>query len=167
VGHRKSSSEEKGLPVPDDTRSLFGDVSDHAGFATDMFRLAFDASPFGMMLIASEGSIIAVNHEVERIFGYVAEDLVGRFADLLAPRRLRGKRMLQHAPAPQDASARQIGARGDLFGLRSDGSEFLLEASVTPILARNGTFTLAVIADASERRRLEQLKHDFVSTASH
>jgi PAS domain S-box-containing protein len=163
---RQTGFEPEHLPAPEADQSTL--TADHGAVApADVYRLAFEACPFGMAIIESDGAIARVNAEIGRIFGYDSEDLVGRFSDLLVPMRLRGRGLLQAAPAPHEANIRQVGARGDLYGLRSDGSQFPLEASVARLRTPSRDLALAVIADMSDRQRMEDLKHDFVSTASH
>lgn len=46
--------------------------------AETKFRVAVEASPSGMIMVNSKGIILLVNNELERLFGYSREELVGR-----------------------------------------------------------------------------------------
>src|ERR1035437_3692253 len=53
-----------------------------------LFRLAFESSPSGMVMVDRDGTIILVNREIERLFGYAREGLLGRSIDTLVPQNL-------------------------------------------------------------------------------
>jgi PAS domain S-box-containing protein len=135
--------------------------------AQEIFRLAVDACPGGVVMIDSGGKIAVVNAEAEHMFGYRSHELVGRSVDMLVPERLRPQyvRFLQQLDIQSDG--RRIALRRDLFGLRKDGSEFPVEVGFNPLRTREGPVVLAVVVDISERMQMERLKDEFVSTVSH
>ena len=121
----------------------------------DLFRLAFELSPSGILVIDDAGAIVMVNREVERLFGYARGELVGRSIDVLVPERFRARhpsyrQRFFHAP-----QSRPMGAGRDLFGLRKDGSEIPVEIGLNPITTDRGVFVLSSIVDISARRMLE------------
>ena len=59
--------------------------------ATHLFRLAFELSPSGIIVIDATGTIVLANREIERLFGYDHEELVGRSIDILVPDRFRSR----------------------------------------------------------------------------
>jgi PAS domain S-box-containing protein len=135
--------------------------------ADEKFRLAVEACPSGMVMTDGAGNIVLVNTETERLFGYRREDLVGRSMEILIPQRLRGEYLKQRAVFTLRPEARRVQANRELFGLRRDASEFPIEVWLNPILTRDGLFALSVIVDISERKRIDRLKDEFVSTVSH
>jgi PAS domain S-box-containing protein len=122
----------------------------------DLFRLAFEMSPSGIIVIDSEGTIILANREVERLFGYTREELVGRSVDLLVPTRFRARHPGFREGFFQNPQARPMGAGRDLFGLRKDGSEIPVEIGLNPITTDRGSFVLSSVVDISARRLLEE-----------
>jgi PAS domain S-box-containing protein len=46
------------------------------GFAEEMFRLAVEACPTGMVMIDRDGKMVMVNAEIEKQFGYTREELI-------------------------------------------------------------------------------------------
>ena len=55
----------------------------------EIVRLAVEACPSGMIMTDADGKIVLVNAEVERLFGYRRDELLGRSIDLLVPRDAR------------------------------------------------------------------------------
>jgi nitrogen-specific signal transduction histidine kinase/CheY-like chemotaxis protein len=60
-----------------------------------------------------------------------------------------------------------MGAEFDLCGRRKDGTEFPVEVALNPIHLGDELVVLGVIVDISERKRIQRLKDEFVSTVSH
>jgi PAS domain S-box-containing protein len=137
------------------------------GFAEEMFRLAVEACPSGMMMIDHDGKVVMVNTEIERQFGYAREELIGQPVDVLVPERLRTVHVRHRRGFVPKPESRRMGVGRDLFGRRKDGTEFPVEVGLNPTHAGDRLLVLAVIVDISERKRMERLKDEFVSTVSH
>ena len=133
----------------------------------EKFRLAVESCPNGMVIVDRFGKIVLVNGEIERLFGYGRDELLGRKIDLLVPEGLRAQHIRHSDSFARHPEARRMGAGRDLFGRRKDGTEIPLEVGLNPIHTREGLLILSVIVDISERKRVERLKDDFVSTVSH
>ncbi|HEY8551523.1 MAG TPA: PAS domain S-box protein [Vicinamibacterales bacterium] len=121
----------------------------------ELLRIALELSPTGILAIDERGTIVLVNREIERMFGYSRDELLGRQIDLLVPERFRsahpGFRRTFFA-APQ---ARPMGAGRDLFGLRKDGKEIPIEIGLSPVETSEGRLVLSSIVDITARRQLE------------
>lgn len=136
------------------------------------FRLAVESCPNGMLMIDAGGLIRLVNAATENMFGYRREELMGRSVDMLVPAAARFKHaqhrlgFLEH-PETKAMGKGAMGKGRDLFGQRKDGTEFPVEVALNPIEGPDGLLVLSVITDISERRRMERLKDEFVSTVSH
>lgn len=135
--------------------------------AKDMFELAVDLCPSGIVMVDGAGKMVIVNNEVERLFGYRRSELIGQLIDMLVPEGRRTQHVLRRRAFAARPEARPLGASGDLFGMRKDGSEFSLEIGLNPILVGGDQFVLCAIVDISARKRQEHLKDQFVSTVSH
>jgi PAS domain S-box-containing protein len=122
---------------------------------SDLFRLAVELSPAGMLVIDERGTIVLVNREIERLFGYDRTELVGRSIDLLVPPRFRERHPGFRRSFLGNPQARPMGAGRDLFGLRKDGSEMPVEIGLNPIPTDGGMLVLGSVVDISARRRLE------------
>src|SRR5919108_76785 len=87
------------------------------------FELAVEASPSGMLMTDSQGRILLVNTEAERLLGWKREDLVGHYVERLIPQRMRGGHAALRGAFMQAPSKRPMGHGRELWALRKDGSE--------------------------------------------
>jgi PAS domain S-box-containing protein len=108
-----------------------------------------------MIVIDETGTIVLVNREIERLFGYEREELVGQSIDVLVPPRFRERHPAFRRSFFGSPQARPMGAGRDLFGLRKDGSELPVEIGLNPIQTDRGMLVLSSVVDISARRRLE------------
>jgi PAS domain S-box-containing protein len=139
----------------------------HGVCAEEMFRLAVEACPSGMIMTERSGAIVMLNTEIELLFGYSREELIGQSIETLVPIASRGEHVRLRAAFALHPETRRMGAGRDLFGLRKDHTEFPVELGLNPVNTSNGELVLCVIADITERKRIARLKDEFVSTVSH
>jgi PAS domain S-box-containing protein len=135
--------------------------------ATEQFRLAIEAAPTGMLLMDVDGRVVFVNAQVEKLFGYSRSELLGRHVEMLVPERYRVQHPKHRKEFFKTPNARAMGAGSDLYGLRKDGSEVPVEIGLNPLQTSEGEFVLSSIVDLSQRREIDRLRSDFVSTVSH
>jgi protein-histidine pros-kinase len=101
------------------------------------------------------------------VFGYAREDLLGQPLEMLLPERFRGHHAVHRLGFTAEPTSRPMGAGLELFGLRSDGTEFPVDIQLSSLPTKDGTLPVAAIRDVTERRRLEHLRDDFISNAAH
>jgi PAS domain S-box-containing protein len=118
-------------------------------------RAAVESAPSGLLMTDSEGRIVLVNREIERMFGYAREELLGQPVERLVPDRLQQAHPGYRGGFHHDPRVRAMGAGRDLYGLRKDGSEVPVEIGLTPLATAEGMFVLGAVVDISERKRLE------------
>jgi PAS domain S-box-containing protein len=127
--------------------------------AEERFRVAVESSPNGMVMIDASGTIVLVNREVERMFGYTREELLGQPIEQLVPARFRESHSDWGAMLFRDPDTHATGVGLDLHGLRKDGSEISVEIGFNPIETDEGLFALGSIVDISARKLAEQERH--------
>lgn len=106
--------------------------------------------------IDQQQRIILFNHQAEKIFGYSSEEIIGGPIDKLIPERFR----LSH-----QSNIRNFGkmstnyiegmSRSDVYGLRSNGEEFPIKASISKGKFSGQLIYTVAIDDVSEIRRKE------------
>jgi PAS domain S-box-containing protein len=127
--------------------------------SADLLRQVIEASPTAMMMVDDEGRLLLVNAQVERLFDFRREELVGRPVEILVPARYRLRHPHFRAEFFVEPRARPMGAGRDLYGLRKDGIEVPIEIGLNPVSTSEGMFVVASIVDITERKRAaEQLQ---------
>jgi diguanylate cyclase (GGDEF)-like protein/PAS domain S-box-containing protein len=151
----------RGDPITNDageivgTRAMYVDNSEQKS-AEEQLRLVVESAPYGMLRIDENGIITLVNSQVEQLFGYSREELLGKPTEFLLPARYRSSNANYPDHSFDTAETRAIGAGRELFALRSDGSEIPVEISLNAIHAPGGTQVLASVVDITERKRVEE-----------
>ncbi len=111
--------------------------------------------------------MVHFNKGAEEIFGYRADEAIGRHLSILIPPRFReahGGHMEQFARSP--ATSRRMGERREIFGLRADGTEFPAEASISKLIAPDGILFSVVLRDITRQKRAEADDHFLASAAT-
>jgi PAS domain S-box-containing protein len=119
------------------------------------FRQVVEWAPNAMVMIDAEGRIVMVNAEMERVFGYRREDLVGRAVEQLVPQQFTGNHAAFRNGFFANPAPRPMGIGRDLFARRADGTEFPVEIGLNPIETDDGLMVLASIIDITERKRAQ------------
>lgn len=127
----------------------------------EIFRLAVESAPSGIVVTSQEGKIILVNSYTEKLFGYRREELIGQKIEKLLPTRYREKHLNHRQGYYADPSARLMGQGRDLFGLRRDGTEVPVEIGLNPIHTEQGLLVVSTIVDISERKQAEEENRSF------
>src|ERR1019366_5030373 len=132
----------------------------------DLLTSAIEVCPFAIVMVGPRGNIVLANGELERMFGYAHDELVGQGIDMLVPANLRTRHAENRAEFAAQPEMRAAKSR-IVSGRRKDGTEFSAEIGLKPIPTRDGVMVLGVVADFSDRSRVEMLKNEFVATVSH
>jgi PAS domain S-box-containing protein len=121
----------------------------------ELFQLAVESCPSGMVMTNAVGRIVLVNSAIERMFGYMRADLIGKSVNAL----MNASRDL--SPTINGDDTRHLHDvpiidGHELIGCRKDGSHFPIEVDVNSIQSGEGLLVLSVIVDISQRRAAEK-----------
>ena len=120
-------------------------------------RAFLETSIDGIVTMDFEGRILEFNPAAERLFGYARSEAIGRLvADLLIPDRLREAHHQGLARYLATGAGPILDRRVEMPALRSDGSEFPVELSVTRIMTPGLPVFMAHVRDISDRIRAER-----------
>ncbi len=123
--------------------------------AEEKFRTLLEGAPDAMVLANQRGKIVLVNRQVENLFGYAREDLLGRNVIILMAKRYRAKHLVYLRDYLAIPRVRTMGMNFESLGLNKNGLEFPVDISLRPLTANQEMFILIDIRDATERKQAE------------
>ncbi len=147
VHARDGLSEEIGRRMASEERALRSER---------VLRSIFDTAAEAIITINTQGQIESANRAAERMFGWSADELVGRNVKVLMPSpdtERHDDYILRYLGTRQP---RVIGLGREVTGLRRDGATFPLDLSVGEFVAEEGRKFTGILRDLTERKRLEE-----------
>lgn len=121
----------------------------------------------GIITIDVVGTVSTFNIAAENIFGYAADEVIGRNVKMLMPEPFHSAHDGYLRNYQESGVARIIGSGREVVGRRKDGSTFPLDLGVSKSVRLGQPLFIGVVRDITERKRIEQMKTEFVSTVSH
>ena len=107
--------------------------------------------------MGSDHKIRLFNLQAEAIFGYSAEEVIGRDLSMLLPVSAQARHRTKVARfARGEAQTQLMGRRPEVMGRRKDGSEFPAEASISRIVLDGEVVFTAVVRDLTSLRQTEE-----------
>jgi len=101
--------------------------------------------------------IVLFNPAAEKMFGWPQAAVLGQPLDVLVPERFRSAHRGHMAEfARTGATSRRMGGAGVLRGLRANGEEFPIEASISQHSENGRRLLTVILRDVTERMRAEE-----------
>ncbi len=154
-------------PFPPDPLSGIESIPPQFG-RPDAILSLIEAVSSGIVMIDTDGVIVLVNAEMERMFGYTREELIGRTVEMLLPERLHSAYERHRQAYLENPIRRALGAGREFFGCHKDGHEFPVEIGLSNIESDRGPLAVASVVDISARldTSIRQLFEHELSTAT-
>ncbi|MGH8264128.1 MAG: PAS domain S-box protein [Steroidobacterales bacterium] len=161
-------------PLPHDNAVvIYQDVTDskqsELAFRDLATRLAatLDNVLDGIISIDSHGTIVSFSRGAEQMFGYRAEEVLGRNVSLLMP-EVHARAHDSYLEAfRRTGKPRIMSTRRELEARRRDGTLFPIELGVSQMPLGGGRHFIGILRDISDRKRAERMQQDFISTVNH
>jgi PAS domain S-box-containing protein len=110
----------------------------------------------GIVTIDVEGTIETFNLAAERLFGYMASEVIGKNVSVLMPQPYRSEHdgYLEHYL--QTGEAHIIGIGRETTGRRKNGTTFPMDLAISEFTVDGKTHFTGMIRDITERREMER-----------
>lgn len=140
-----------------------GRVAEREGRLSAIYDSVLD----GIITINASGTIETMNSAAETLFGHLPGALLRRNIRLLMAEPFASAHESELARHAADGGGAFLGTIREMEGLRADGTGFPMEVAFTGAALDNRHLLVASVRDITERRAIERLKNEFVSTVSH
>ncbi len=144
-------------------------------------RAIVDTAVDGIITIDEQATIRSFNPAAERIFGYSAEEVLGRNVNMLQPEPYHSQHDQYIRNYLRTGKKKIIGLGREVVGLRKDKTEFPLDLAVSEVRLDHKRLFTGIIRDITERKRAEaelqaakeqaeaasQAKSEFLASMSH
>ncbi len=127
--------------------------------ATPEWQALLDAAVDAIIVIDHAGRIETFNAAAEVIFGFSAEDVLGKNVSLLMPEPYRSQHDDYIRNYLESGDAKIIGIGRDVQGKRRSGTTFPIGLSVGEIPTGSQPKFVGIIQDITERKRSEEEVH--------
>lgn len=143
-------------------RNIAGEITGFLGLAEDIterkqaeerFHATVEAAPTAMLVVDADGKILLVNRQVEELFGYPRQEMIGQSVQMLIPDRFRAGQSVFREQFIQHSTQREMGEGLDLFALRKDGTEFPVKVGLSPIDTGVGQVVICGVLDITDQKR--------------
>jgi two-component system sensor kinase FixL len=154
VGEMRISGERKFTGVLRDlTRRVR--LEGELGASEARWRAIVDSAVDGIVVIDAHGRVEGFNYAAERLFGYSADEVIGRNVDTLMPSPYREEHDAYLTRYLTTGRAKIIGLGREVQGRRKDGTTFPLHLSVGEMAIQGERKFTGILHDLSARVQME------------
>src|SRR4051794_9720115 len=114
----------------------------------------FADAPIGILVMEPGGRIFAANQRIERMLGYLPDELEGKPLGLIIPERYRTAHERHEQQFGANPHARPMEAGRELTARRKDGTELPVEVGLGSVQIEGQLMATAFVVDISERKRI-------------
>jgi PAS domain S-box-containing protein len=132
--------------------------------SSDRLQAIFQNAADGIVMTDDTGIVEAINPAAVAIYGYSSEEVVGKANHLFSP---DGKLDMLEIAINNDDFQQTRRLRIETERLRRDGSLFPAELSISEYSLAGKRKLITIVRDISERRKIDRMKNEFISTVSH
>ena len=135
------------LPHP----ALASEIDEHS-----VFRTLFASYPDALVVADARGAIVLANPAAADLLGYSIDELVALNVDALVPDGIRPRHAAYRAAYAHNPEPRPMGTDMELVAKRRDGSEVMVEISLSPLQSHGLPLVVAAIRGIGAYPRVKQ-----------
>lgn len=125
-------------------------------FQQQSLNALFTHTSEGIIIANSSGHIIRCNPSSEKLFLYSNEEMLKLKIEDLIPKDIRKRHTEHRSNFNQNPHSRAMGKNVDLMAVKSDGTEFPVEISLSYFKKETEVYAIAFIIDITERKKVEE-----------
>lgn len=114
-----------------------------------------EAAPDAMIVTDTDGLIVLANSQIEAMFGYSVQALVGQPVEVLIPPRFHNQHVQHQRNYAASPQTRRMGTGFNLMGITQSGREFPVDVSLSPVPTPSGMLIISAIRDISAQKQIE------------
>jgi PAS domain S-box-containing protein len=116
-----------------------------------------DAAQDGIVILDPDGNISMWNRSAERIFGYSAQEAIGRnLRTFLAPNPCYEDQIKDFDKIRRSGEGEETGAALEMSAVRKNGQEFSVELALSSVRLEDGWHAVGIVRDITERKLAEE-----------
>ena len=115
------------------------------------FQELLESAPDGMVVVNEAGQIVLVNAQLERLFGFTREEMLGQPIEILVPEEHRAEHPQYVARFMAAPEFRSMASGLKLFGRTRGGRVFPAEISLSPVRTEQGLLVSCAVRDVTRR----------------
>ncbi len=120
------------------------------------FRAFLESASEAIIVTDANGAIVVFNAKAEELFGYDHTEVLGSTVEFLMPERFHQRHVAHRVAYREQPTKRSMSKTKNLFARRKDGTEFPIEAGLSPVQTKGGTFVMTFLTDITERKQAEE-----------
>ncbi|MDP3485727.1 MAG: PAS domain S-box protein [Methanobacteriaceae archaeon] len=124
------------------------------------FNAITESAIDGIITADSEGNIVYSNPSFRKIFGYSADEILGKSVSILMPERFRDGFTSKMNHFQQTGENLLVGKIFESMGLKKNGEEFPFEMSITYWKSGEEKYQTSIVRDITARKSVEKSLKD-------
>lgn len=121
----------------------------------------------GLITSDDNGNILSFNTAAEIIFGYKQDDIIGKNLCTLMPPVISEEHNKHFNSYVKTGIKNRINSHFETEAKRKNGETFPVDLAIREIIINSEKIFVGVLRDITERKQIERMKNEFISTVSH
>jgi len=125
--------------------------------ANERFRIIVETAADAIITVDHQGKIVAWNPAAQKLFGYSADEIIGRHFIQILPEQHREGHQSTVSQMAVDRQESGIGQTVERVGLEKNGHEFPMDLSLATWTLTEERFVTAIVRDITKHKQVEKV----------